>query len=85
MTAHQTRMRESSKKILEMHFADIETFLDSVQAFLSYTKMCTMRDQATTDGDNLKAMVWREACFKILINMNADPRPLTLSCINPIF
>jgi len=84
MTAHQTRMRESAEKILEMQFADIETFLDSVQAFLSYTKMCTMRDRATTDGDNLKTMVWREACLKVCINMSADPRPLTLNCINPI-
>jgi len=35
MTAHQTRMRESAEKILKMRVADIETFLDSVQAFLS--------------------------------------------------
>jgi len=87
-TAHQTRMRESTEKILEMQFADIETFLDSVLAFSraisSYTKMCTMRDQATTDGDNLKAMVWHEACLKVCINMSADPRPLTLNRINPI-
>jgi len=62
MTAHQTRMREFAEKILEMQFADIETFLNSVQAFSSYTKMCIMRDQATTDSDNLKVMVWREAC-----------------------
>jgi len=84
MTAHQTRMRKSAEKILEMLFADIETFLDSIQAFLSYTKMCTMRVQATTDGDNLKEMVWREACLKVCINMSADPRPLTLNHINPI-
>jgi len=84
MTAHQTRMCESAEKILEMQFADIETFLDSVQAFSSYIKMCTMRDQATTDGDNLKAMVWREACLKVCIDMSADPRPLTLDRINPI-
>jgi len=84
MTAHQTRMRKSAEKILEMQFDDIETFLDSVQAYLSYTKMCTMRDQATTDGDNLKTMVWREACLKVCINMSADPRPFTLNRINPI-
>jgi len=84
MTAHQTRMRESAEKILEMQFADLEAFLNSVQAFSSYTKMCDMRDQATIKGDNLKAMVWREACLKVCIDMSADPRPLTLDRINPI-
>jgi len=84
MTVHQTRMRESAEKILEMQFADIETFLDSVQAFSSYIRMRAMRDQATTDGDNLKAMAWREACLKVCIDMSADLRPLTLDRINPI-
>jgi len=42
MTVHQTRMRESAEKILEMQFTDLKTFLDSVQTFFSYTKMCTM-------------------------------------------
>jgi len=46
--------------------------------------MCTMRDQVTTDGDNLKAMVWREARLRVCIDMSADPQPLTLDRINPI-
>jgi len=69
-----------SPKILERQFAGIETFLDSVQACSSYTKMRTMRDQA----DSLKAMVWREACLKVCIVMSADTRPHTLDGINPI-
>ena len=43
-----------------------------------------MRDQATIDGNNLKVMVWCEACLKVCINMSADLRPLTLNCIKPI-
>jgi len=37
-----------------------------------------MRDEATNAGDNLKASVWREACLKVCIKMNEDPRPLAL-------
>jgi len=84
MTAHLTRLRESAEKILEMHFADLAAFLDSVQANSAYTKMCAMRNTATTNGDNLKSIVWREACLKVCVDMSADPRPLTLERINPI-
>ena len=44
MTAHQTRMREATVKIMAMKFADLDGFLDSVQAFSSFNKMCAMRD-----------------------------------------
>jgi len=44
MTAHQTRVCEATVKITAMKFADLEGFLDSVQAFSSFNKMCAMRD-----------------------------------------
>jgi len=43
-----------------------------------------MRDEATNAGDNLKASVWREACLKVCIKMNEDPRPLTLECLDTV-
>ena len=75
MTAHQTRMREATLKITAMKFTDLEGFLDSVQAFSIFNKICTMRDEATNAGDNLKASVWREACLKVCIKMNEDTTP----------
>jgi len=85
MTAHQTRMREATVKITAMKFADLEGFLNSVQAFSAFNKMCAMRDEATNAGDNLKVSVWREACLKVCIKMIEDPRPLTLERLDTIF
>jgi len=84
MTAHQTQMREATVKITAMKFADLEGLLNSVQAFLSFNKMCAMRDEATNTGDNFKASVWHEACLKVCIKMNEDPRPLTLERLDTI-
>jgi len=84
MTAHQTQMREATVKITAMKFADLEGLLNSVQAFLSFNKMCAMRDEATNTGDNFKASVWHEACLKVCIKMNEDPRPLTLEHLDTI-
>jgi len=84
ITAHQTCMREATVKITAIKFADLEGFLNSVQAFSSFNKMYAMRNDATNAGDNLKASVWREACLKACINMNEDPRPLTLERLDTI-
>ena len=84
MTTHQLRMREATVKIMEMKFADLDGFLDSVQAFSSFNKMCAMRNKDTNAEDNLKTSVWREACLKVCIKMNEDPRPLTLEPLDAI-
>ena len=46
MTSHQTRMREATLKITVMKFANLEGFLNLVQAFSIFNKMCTMLDEA---------------------------------------
>jgi len=84
MATHQTRMRETTVKITTMKFADLEGFPKSVQAFSSSNKMCAMRDKDANAGDNLKASVLREACLKVCIKMNEDPRPLTLEPLDAI-
>ena len=46
MTAYQTRLREATLKITVMKFANLEGFLNLVQAFSIFNKMCTMLDEA---------------------------------------
>jgi len=86
MTSYQTSMCEATVKIAAMKFADLEGFLNLVQASLSSNKMCAMRNEATNAGNNFKVSVWREAYLKFCIKMNKDrdPRPLTLEHLDVI-
>jgi len=84
VTAHQDRLRKAVNDIEDMNFASVKTFLDTAQAVSTYEKLIDMREAAVQSNDTIKMDVWSKACLAVHVNMNADPRPLTMARLDSI-
>ena len=84
VTAHQDRLRKAVNDIEDMNFASVKTFLDTAQAVSTYEKLIDMREAAVQSNDTIKMDVWSKACLAVHVNLNADPRPLTMARLDSI-
>ena len=84
VTDHQDRLRKAVHTLDDMNFATVKTFLDSAMAASTFGKLTDMRDLAVQSNDTIRIDLWSKACLAVNVNMNADPRPLTMARLDPI-